>query len=298
MITALVGATSATLVASEPEDPVVTDIIDTAGTQIERQQMDIIEEHHFSWDSLSTSFIDTELEDSAMSPWDTTEPMGVPVNSYGRPIAAILPTPSNTTQALAAINRPIPTYPTNFTANNLNFQAQQLVDHGHQQTYRVLDGIHTNGVNLNSAFAPIPNNLPMYNIAPLMIQIPPHEGSLHIPQLSGGPNLVLTHHFPFQVGHSTNLLLLPLQERQMYRLLPTVMPNVAGFCDWCRKCYDLIALETLGEYLDAIAYDGETVRDRGVRSRAFINGFEAALFSFKGAGLSQPHGCAGPVVQE
>ena len=296
-MTAFVGATSATLFASVPEDPVVSEIFDTAGTQIERQMMDIIEEHHFSRESSSTSFIDTELEDSLMSPWDTAEPMGVPVNSYGRPTAAILPTPRNTTQALAAINRPIPTYPTYFTANNLNFQAQQLVDHGHQQTHRVLDGIHTNGVNLNSAFAPIPNNLSMYNNAPLMIQIPPHEGSLHFPQLSGGPNPVPTHHFPFQVGQSTNLLLLPLQERQMYRLLLTVMPNVAGFCDWCGKCY-LIALETLGEYLVATAYDGETVRDRGVRSRAFIDGFEAPLFSFKGAGLSQPHGCSGPVVQE
>ena len=192
----------------------------------------------------------------------------------------------------------MPTYPINFTANNLIFQAQQLVDHEHQQTYRVLNDIHTNRVNMNSAFTPIPNNLQMYNNAPLMIQIPPHEGTLHIPRLNEGPNPVPTHHFPFHVGHSTNLLLLPLQERQVYRLLPTVMPNVAGFCDWCGKSYDLIALETLGEYLVATAYDGETVRDRGVRSRAFIDGFEAALFSFKCAGLSQPHGCSGPVVQE
>ena len=80
--------------------------------------------------------------------------------------------------------------------------------------------------------------------------------------------------------------------------VPTVMSNITGLCDWCGKCYDLIALETLGECLVATAYDGETVRDRNVRSRAFINGFEAALFSFKGAGLSQPHGCSGPVVQE
>ena len=75
------------------------------------------------------------------------------------------------------------------------------------------------------------------------------------------------------------------------------MPNVAGFCDWCGKCYDLIALETLGEYLVATSYDGETARDRGVRSSAIIEGFKAALFSFKGAGLSQPHGCSDPVVQ-
>ena len=298
MMTAFVGATSATLFASKPEDPVVTEIIDTAGTQIERQMMDIIEEHHFSRESSPTSFIDTELEDSPMSPWDINEPMGISIDSYGRPTAAILPTPRNTNQAPPATNRPIPMDPTNFTTNNRDFQTQQPSNQGLQQTHRTLNGINTNGVNLNSAFASIPNNLPMYNNAPLMIQIPPHEGSLHIPWLNGGPNPVPAHHFPFHVGHSTNLLLLPLQERQMYRLLPTVMPNVAGFCDWCGKSYDLIALETLGEYLVATTYDGETVRDRGLRSRAFIDGFEAALFSFKGAGLSQPHGCSGPVVQE
>ena len=233
-----------------------------------------------------------------MSPRGTAEPTGVPINSYGKPTATILPTPRNNNQAPAAINRPIPTYPTTFAANNLNFQAQQPVDHGHQQTYRISNDIHTNRVNLISAFTPNPNTLPMYNNAPLMIQTPPHEDSLHIPQLNGGPNPEPAHHFPFRVGHSTNLLLLPLQERQMYRLLPTVVPIIAGFCDWCGKCYDLIALETLGEYLVATAYDGETVRDRGVRSRAFIDGFEAALFSFKGAGLLQTHGCSEPVVQE
>ena len=298
MMTAFVGATPATLFTSEPGSPVVTEIIDTAGTQIERQMMDIIEEHHFSRESSLTSFIDTELEDSPMSPWDTTEPMGIPVNSYGRPSAVILPSPRYANQVPTAINRPVPTYPANFTANNLDSQAQQLVDRGHQQTHRALNDVNTNRGNPSSAFTSFSNSLAMYNNAPLMIQIPPHEGSLHIPQLNGGLNPVLANHFPFHVGHSMNLLLLPLQERQMYRLVPTVMPNVAGFCDWCGKCYDLIALETLGEYLVATAYDGETVRDRDVRSRAFIDGFEAALFSFKGAGLSQPHGCSGPVVQE
>ena len=82
MMTASVGADSATLFTSQHKDPVVTEIIDTAGTQIERQMMDVIEEHHFSRESSSTFFVDTELEDSPMSTWDTTEPMGFPVNSY------------------------------------------------------------------------------------------------------------------------------------------------------------------------------------------------------------------------
>ena len=136
MMTAFVGAAPATLFTSEPEDPTVTEIIDTAGTLIKRQMMDIIIEHHFSRESSSTSFVDTELEDSPMSPWEAAGPMVVPANSYGRPTANILPTPRNDNQRSAAIDRPIPTYPTNFAANNPNFQIQQPVDQGHLQTCR------------------------------------------------------------------------------------------------------------------------------------------------------------------
>ena len=78
-------------------------------------------------------------------------------------------------------------------------------------------------------------------------------------------------------------------------LFPAVMPSVAGFCDWCGNCYDQILLELLGEYLEETAHDAETFRDRTIRSRTLKDGFEAARFSFDGAGLSQPHGCAGLV---
>ena len=104
--------------------------------------------------------------------------------------------------------------------------------------------------------------------------------------------------FPFTIAYSTNVLYMPINERDNCRLFPTVMPNVAGICEYCNKTYDQIALETLGDYLAATAYDGETVRDRGVRSRAFIDGFEAALFIFKREGLFQPYSCTGPVVQQ
>ena len=89
------------------------------------------------------------------------------------------------------------------------------------------------------------------------------------------------------MANSTNVLFLPAEERNVYRLSPTVMPNIAGFCDCCGKTYDQIALEILGEYLIATAYEAETMQDRNVRSRAFIDGFEAALFTFKNAGLLQ-----------
>ena len=121
---------------------------------------------------------------------------------------------------------------------------------------------------------------------------------MDIPQQAPVANNQQVFNFPFNVEHSSNLLLIPTSERRMRRLFPTVMPHVAGFCDWCGKCYYQVALEILGECLIATAYDAETVRDRGVGSRAFIDGFEAAFFSFKSAGLSQPHSCAGAVEQQ
>ena len=100
-----------------------------------------------------------------------------------------------------------------------------------------------------------------------------------------------------QTTHSTSFLLLPAREKDTYQLSPMVMPNLAGFCDWCGRTYDQIGLEILGKYLLTAAYDDETVRDRNVRSQAFIDGFEAALFAFKNAGLSQPRSCVAPVAQ-
>ena len=247
MLTAFVGATSATLFTSGPEDPSIAETIDTAGAQIERQMKEIIEEHQFSRGSSSTSFIDTELEDTPMSPWESAEPSTRPINSHGRPAAAILPTPRSNNHETTVVNRPIPTYPPNFAKTYPIYQPQQITDPRHHHVDQPVNGIKPRTLSNNGAFFANPNGLPTYNNAPIMIQIPPHEGSVHVSQLITGPNAGPSPHFPFQAGHSTNLLLLPFQERLQYRLLPPVMPNVAGFCDWCGKCYDLIALETLGE---------------------------------------------------
>ena len=75
-----------------------------------------------------------------------------------------------------------------------------------------------------------------YNNAPLMIQIPPNSGRMDMSPQAPVVNNQQVFNFLFHVGHSTNLLLIPTIERQMHRLFPTVMPNVAGFCDWCGKC--------------------------------------------------------------
>ena len=130
-------------------------------------------------------------------------------------------------------------------------------------------------------FGGIPGDHTAGNMTPLTIQLPPRGGpdALREPNFPIYPGVQWG--FPFHVVHSPNVLFIPIDVRRNFRLFPTVMPNVARHCDQCGKTYDQVALETLGDYLTATAYEGETVRARGVRSRAFIDGFEAALFIFK-----------------
>ena len=294
VMTAFMGAATASLFPTSASGSREDEVIDISGTRIERQLVDLMEEDQHIYESPSNSFIDTELEDSLMSPWEPQAREEGSTNSYGRPTAAILPTPRDNPQRSVPVNRPAATYPPNFVANASHFQMlQPNIFNNHHQT------VYPSNYNQQEMTAPTPvDNMVVYNNAPLMMQIPPNSGRMDMHQQAQVVNNQQVFNFPFHVGHSTNLLLIPTSERQMHRLFPTVMPNVAGFCDWCGKCYDQIALEILGEYLMATAYDTETVRDRGVRSRAFIDGFEAALFSFKSAGLSQPHSCAGAVGQQ
>ena len=78
---------------------------------------------------------------------------------------------------------------------------------------------------------------------------------------------------------------------------PPVMPGVAGYCSGCLKTYDQIAVETLTSYVAWSEYPEETIRDRNVRSRAFVDGFGAALICFKNAGLSSGYSCEMSGVQ-
>ena len=82
------------------------------------------------------------------------------------------------------------------------------------------------------------------------------------------------------------------------QMSPLVMPYVAGACAICKKTYDQIAVEILIEYVGTTEYPEETIKDRNVRSRAFIDGFEAAVFTLKNAGLLRSYVCDGSVVQQ
>ena len=78
---------------------------------------------------------------------------------------------------------------------------------------------------------------------------------------------------------------------------PPVMPEVTGYCPGCSKTYNQIAVETLTNYVAWSEYLEETIRDRNVRSRAFVDGFGAALICFKNAGLSPGFPCEMSGVQ-
>ena len=220
------------------------------------------------------------------------------VNSYGRPTAAILPTPRGRGRGRRSASRPVPAYPPGYSPQTSNFNAVGSdIQEVQPMSYDIGNNFHQNRpvvVNPNVPLIGVPQH---HNAFPLMIQIPPialnflaNHGKFQAQQQP-------QYRFTVQTTHSTNFLLLSARERDAYRRSPTIMPNIAGFCDWCGRTYDQIGLEILGEYFLATAYDAETVRDRNVRSGAFIDGFEAALFTFKNAGLSQPRNCVGPVVQ-
>ena len=74
-------------------------------------------------------------------------------------------------------------------------------------------------------------------------------------------------------------------------LNPPVMLHVQWNCHWCENTYDEVALDALAAYIVASEFPGETVRDRNIRSRAYLDGFEAALICFKNACLSQSRAC-------
>ena len=259
--------------------------------------MELVVENQLPSPISLSSFIDSEFEEATSSPDEPTVNTNPRINSYGRPSAAILPTPRNAEHQPDGGSGHLPTYPPNFHAETSSFQPWHANVPAEQDIPRSsTDNADWTNIHVMPMYEQ-QNNAVVNNMTPLVIQLPPRGAPSMIQRVTVPAHPAVQIGFPFHVTHSPNLLLIPVNERMNIRLFPTVMPNVAGYCERCNKSYDQVALETLGEYLAATAYEGETVRVRGVRSRAFIDGFEAALFCFKSAGLSEPQRCDGAVVQ-
>ena len=89
----------------------------------------------------------------------------------------------------------------------------------------------------------------------------------------------------------------PANGQTILQTNPSVMLEVAGYCSGCNKTYDEITVETLNHYVAWSEYPDETIRDRNLRSRAFIDGNGAVLICFKDAGLSASYLCEMSGVQ-
>ena len=120
-MTAFMGSTAALLFPSGGNEVPHHDVTDVRGTRIEKELMDLVEEDLPSTPSLLPSFIDSELEPENGSSNDINPDTDTRLNSYGRPTAAILPTPRNTEHQSDNASQPVPTYPLNYHPNSSDF---------------------------------------------------------------------------------------------------------------------------------------------------------------------------------
>ena len=287
LMSAFVGAATASLFPNM-DTTLEHDAVSVAsGTQLEKDLMGIIGDLQQEQENSSTSFIDSEFEEGNLFPWTMGNEPDSRTNSYGRPTARIPPTPRTSSNDTGILPRPTAVYPPNHRPELTNFQQPHVNEPMEQGVWNDPNQLQQNAPGIATGF----------NLSPMLFPLTLNATSHGIPQVPQPAQPTVQLGFPFSVTHSTNLMLIPAHERQGIRLIPSVMANVAGYCDLCGKCYDQIALESLGEYLVATEYEGETVKERAIRSRAFIHGFEAALFLFKNAGLSHPSRCDGSVGQ-
>ena len=66
-------------------------------------------------------------------------------------------------------------------------------------------------------------------------------------------------------------------------------------CLVCGKSYGQVIDETVADYLQHTAQPGETVRDRQIKRKAFIDGLQSSAFIFLPPGVSQAAACDGLV---
>ena len=120
-MTAFVGSAAALLFPSGGNGVPLQDAIDVRGTRIERELMNLVERDLPSTPSSFPSFIDSELEPENGSSNDLNPDTDTRLKNYGRPTAAILPTPRNAEHQSDTASQPVPTYPPNYHTNSSDF---------------------------------------------------------------------------------------------------------------------------------------------------------------------------------
>ena len=118
MMSAFMGTTSASLFPETSDTATKVEAMDTAGTHLEKELMELVEHTQGTQLFSPSSFMDSEFEETDSSPPDLLEGSTVSTNSYGRPIAGILPTPRAPQIQARDTPQPIPIYPPNFRSEN------------------------------------------------------------------------------------------------------------------------------------------------------------------------------------
>ena len=308
-MTAFVNEDAARLFAvSEPESR-DDSVIKITGTDFEREMLSMISE-------------DTELPN--ISPISFFESSGsnseelllnanfanVPRNNFGKPVLAVPPvraerparqihirsdTDSNVPPAVVQGNGPI--RPTPITPMVIPHEIPQP---NYSRPYNGGGILLTPMVN---QFGVPATQFQLPNLAAQNMRQPPYNPSTEILQPDGPVNIAYYHNANGQLyldtqGTHSNMETTDVgparsgnnaqQQRNPLRrqLNPLVMPHVQGNCHWCGMTYGEVVLDALAAYTATTEYPGETMRDRNIRSRAYLDGFEAALICFKNAGLS------------
>ena len=233
-MTTFMGAATAMLFPANDDTISQVGVMDTTGTGIEQELMELIEESRVISSASPTSFIDSEFEETNESPeeGDPGNPNNTRLNNYGRPTAAFLPTPRRNGLQTDSVRAPLSTYPLGYDAEASAFHPHQrnAQDGQNQPSHQVQD-METANVHVMPTFGGTTSEFTAGNMTPLIIQLPPRGG----PDATQGPSLPLypgvQWGFPFHVVHSPNILSIPIDVRRNFRLFPTVMPNVAGHCD-------------------------------------------------------------------
>ena len=238
MPVAFMGSTNASLFVTNSMETGSRGCIDTRGTIIDSELMDLLSD---TPDYSPVTFIDSSEEE--MDHFPDANFANVQRNAYGRPTQRVSPIPrpqiaNPEQQSEATRNINPPTIPSQVSAFTAYVAPQQRTADFNARPVQP------------AAYLPMPvlfypnewNNQRFGPVNKNVLPMPANNASAH-----NGPILQMN---------------------------PPVMPEFAGYCSSCMKTYDHIAVETMTRYIAWSEYPEETIRDRNVRSRAFVDGFE------------------------
>ena len=192
-MTTFMGAATAMLFPSSNDPILQGNVIDTIGTGIEQEVIELIEESRVVSPVSLTSFVDSEFEETNESPEELRGdgPDNMRVNSYGRPTAAILPTPRTNIVQPGDVNVVPPTYPHGYPPEASAFLPQHRnAQNGQDSSVGQVYNMETADTHVMPTFGGVSDNLAAANMTPVIIHLPPR----------GGPDTLQEYNLPIYPG--------------------------------------------------------------------------------------------------